>query len=205
MEQPPRARRPGRPANPLTPERVVATALALLDELGLPALTLGAVARALGCHVTSLYTHVASVDDLRRRLAFASLDDLAAELEHAVADRDRDDAVAAIAGVHCAYARRHPGRMQLLHGVDERADPELAAAGRRAAAPVRAALRSYGLDDAQVRTAHVIFSAMTRGFVQSEAAGVMHARDADRAFGELVALVVLGLRSGRWPLSGTPG
>ena len=33
------------------------------------AVTLGRVARELGCHVTSLYTHVDSIDDLHMRMA----------------------------------------------------------------------------------------------------------------------------------------
>lgn len=205
MDTTARPRGPGRPAHPLTTDRVVAAALDLVDEHGLTALTLGRVARAVGCHVTSLYTHVASIDDLRRRLAIAALDDLAAALDAAVSGTRGDDAIAAIAAVHRAYARRHPGRVQLLHAVDESTDPELAAAGRAAAAPVRAVLRTYGLDDAQVRLAHGVISAITRGVVQSEAAGAFAELDADAAFAQAVALVVLGLRSGRWPVSGTPG
>ncbi len=204
--------RPPRPVTkltrPITPERVVATALDIADKDSLRAVTLGRVARELGCHVTSLYTHIESIDDLFERMALAAMSELANELWAVALGRSGDDAVLAIARVQRTYSGRHPGRVQAMHASPGSGSPALDDAALRLAEPIRAVLRSHGLDDAQVRHAHRIFSAMTRGFVQGEAAGA-YARGfpgapegssgADATFDHMVELFLLGLRSGHWP------
>jgi AcrR family transcriptional regulator len=203
--------RPSRPApkatRTLTPERVVGVALDIADKEGLRAVTLGRVARELGCHVTSLYTHVESIDDLFERMALAAMTELADELWSVALGRSGDDAVLAIARVQRAYSGRHPGRVQAMHASPGSGSPALDAAALRLAEPIRAVLRSHGLDDTQVRHAHRIFSAMTRGFVQGEASGAYAhgvgdasgSSAADATFDHMVELFLIGLRSGAWP------
>ena len=70
----------GAPARILTPETVVSTALGVADREGLGAVTLARVARELGCHVTSLYTHVDSIDDLHTRMLLTAQAALAQQL-----------------------------------------------------------------------------------------------------------------------------
>lgn len=53
----------GRPAE-LSRERIVAAALALLDERGAPGLTMRGLATRLGVQAASLYHHVRGLDDL---------------------------------------------------------------------------------------------------------------------------------------------
>ena len=174
-------------------------ALDVADKEGLRAVTLGRVARELGCHVTSLYTHVESIDDLFHRMALAAMTDLADELWTAALGRSGDDAVIAIARVQRAYNGRHPGRVQAMHASRDGGLPALDAAALRLAEPIRAALRGYGLNETQVRHAHRIFSAMNRGFVQGEAAGAFAQGGADATFDHMIDLFLLGVRSGAWP------
>jgi AcrR family transcriptional regulator len=190
------------PASPstrtLTPDAVVAAALALADEAGAQEVTLTQVARALGCHVTSLYTHVDSLDDLRERMVVAAQAEVAERLWAAALGRSRQDALRELARVYRDYAAAHPVRIRLLM-----TSPGAGAAGeagaQRLAEPVRAALRSYGLDEQQVLHAHRVFSSAIRGFLVAESHGVFLRGGADTTFEELVDLVVLGLESGRWP------
>jgi AcrR family transcriptional regulator len=205
----PRSPRPAaKPTRTITPERVVAVALDIADKDGLRAVTLGRVARELGCHVTSLYTHIESIDDLFDRMALAATTELADELWSVALGRSGDDAVLAIARVQRAYSGRHPGRVQAMHAIPGGSSPALEVAALRLAEPIRAVLRSHGLDETQVRHAHRIFSAMTRGFVQGEASGA-YARSADShsaadaTFAHMVDLFLLGLRSGAWPSTTT--
>jgi hypothetical protein len=86
-----------------------------------------------------------------------------------------------------------------MHASPGNGSPALDAAALRLAEPIRAVLRSHGLDDTQVRHAHRIFSAMTRGFVQGEASGAYARGDADATFEHMVELFLIGLRSGAWP------
>jgi AcrR family transcriptional regulator len=52
----------------LTPERIAEAALAIADREGLEAATLRRVATELGVHVTSLYNHVATRDEIIDRI-----------------------------------------------------------------------------------------------------------------------------------------
>jgi AcrR family transcriptional regulator len=179
------------PAGPstrtLTPQSVVAAALALADAQGSRDVTLTQVARALGCHVTSLYTHVDSLDDLHGRMVVAVQEEVADRLWAAALGRSRHEALRELASVYRDYAVAHPVRIRLLM-TSAGTGPAGEASARRMAEPIRAALRSYGLDDEQILHAHRLFA---RG-------------DADTTFEELVDLVVLGLESGRWPTPAEP-
>jgi AcrR family transcriptional regulator len=73
--QKPRRRRPAR--EPLTRDRIVAAAIAILDRDGLDAVTTRRVAEDLGTGSASLYAHVASRDELLELMA----DRIAGEIE----------------------------------------------------------------------------------------------------------------------------
>jgi AcrR family transcriptional regulator len=190
-----------RATRPITPDRVVGVALDVADKDGLRSVTLGRIARELSCHVTSLYTHIESIDDLLDRMAIAAMSELADELWSVALGRSGDEAVRAIAGVQRSFGERHPGRVQAMHASRDGDHPEIDAVGLRLAEPIRAALRGFGLDDAQIRHAHRIFSAMNRGFVQGEAAGAYAQGGADATFEHMIELFLLGVRSGSWPSS----
>src|SRR5579871_2782002 len=93
----------------LDADAVVAAAAALADADGLEALTLAALAQRLGVRPPSLYAHVASLADLRARVATRGARELAARLQEAVAGRAGSDALAAAASAYRAFAREHPG------------------------------------------------------------------------------------------------
>lgn len=73
--QKPRRRRPAK--EPLTRDRIVAAAIAILDRDGLDAVTTRRVAEDLGTGSASLYAHVASRDELIELM----VDRIAAEIE----------------------------------------------------------------------------------------------------------------------------
>lgn len=67
---------PRPPRLPLTRERVVAAALALVDQGGIEALSMRAVAAELGVEAMSLYRHVSSREDLILAVADRVLDEV---------------------------------------------------------------------------------------------------------------------------------
>ena len=71
----------------LDADAVVAAAARLADAGGLGALTLARLAADLGVRPPSLYAHVLSLEDLRRRLAVRGARELAVELQVAAAGR----------------------------------------------------------------------------------------------------------------------
>jgi AcrR family transcriptional regulator len=183
----------------LTPDAVVSAALEVADREGMRDVTLTQVARELGCHVTSLYTHVDSIDDLHARMVVAVQREVADRLWQAALGRSRDEALRELARVYREYSAEHPVRLRLLMS-----SPPVSVAGsdegaQRLAEPIRAALRSYGLDETQVLHAHRVFSSAVRGFLIGEVHGLYGSGAADETFTRLVDLVVLGLESGQWP------
>src|SRR6266496_4171516 len=89
---------------PLSRERILDTALALVDEEGIEALSMRKLGQALGYEAMSLYNHVANKDDLLDGI----LDLVLAESEPPSPVGDWDAAIRESAiSVHDAL-RRHP-------------------------------------------------------------------------------------------------
>jgi AcrR family transcriptional regulator len=182
----------------LTPDVVVATALDLADREGFGAVTLASVARRLGCHVTSLYTHIDSIDDLHTRMLLTAQSALAQQLWEAALGRSGADALRALAAVYRAFGSAHPEQIRLLFAGATTTDPRVADGARYMSEPIRATLHGFGLDDEQVRHAHRAFSAAIRGFAVAEAQGA-YRTDADVTFDQIVDLFIQALESGSWP------
>jgi AcrR family transcriptional regulator len=182
----------------LTPDVVVATALDLADREGLGAVTLASVARRLDCHVTSLYTHIDSIDDLHTRMLLTAQSALAQQLWEAALGRSGADALRALAAVYRAFGSAHPEQIRLLFAGATTTDPRVADGARYMSEPIRATLHGFGLDDEQVRHAHRAFSAAIRGFAVAEAQGA-YRTDADVTFDQIVDLFIQALESGSWP------
>jgi AcrR family transcriptional regulator len=187
-------------AKPLDRDTVVRTAADLADREGWAAVTLSRVARELHRHVTSMYTHVDSLDALRRDVALLAATEMGDLLWGAALGRSRDDALAAIADVYRTYPREHPGRGEALLTYRQRDDEEFVAVTLRMSEPLRATLRSFGLDDRQVEHAHRVFSATLRGFAVGESVGLYEPLgDADATYDEILELFTRTLRGGGWP------
>jgi AcrR family transcriptional regulator len=184
----------------LTRAWVVGVAAEIADREGFGAVTLSRVARELGCHVTSLYTHVDSVDGLRREVARLAQEELADQLWRAALGRATADALRALADVYRAYSHEHPGRSEALRGNERDHDDDWIAGSQRIAEPIRAVLASFGLDERQVVHAHRAFSAAVRGFAASEASGMYVTGDVDETFRQIVELFVRALSDGTWPV-----
>lgn len=192
-------------AKPLDRDTVVRTAADIADREGWAAVTLSRVARELHRHVTSMYTHVDSLDALRRDVALLAATEMGDLLWSSALGRSRDDALAAIADVYRTYPREHPGRGEALLTYRQRDDEEFVAVTLRMSEPLRATLRSYGLDDRQVEHAHRVFSATLRGFAVGESVGLYDPLgDADGTYDQILDLFTRTLRAGGWPRVGRP-
>lgn len=154
----------------LTTERVVAVAVALVDDIGYADLTLSAVARAVDVKVASLYAHVGGLDDLRARVTARALEELAEQGSEALAGRSGKDALVAFADTYRDFARAHPGQYAATRAPIGPDSPGLVA-GRRHADLTRALLRGYALDDTQQVHAIRLIGSLLHGFISLELAG----------------------------------
>jgi|SRR4051794_5273469 len=179
----------------LTPAAVVGAAADLADAHGLDAVTLAAVAGAVGVRTPSLYNHVGGLEDVRRGVALTAVRELGDALRDAAVGRAADDALVALARAYRAYARAHPGRYAAAQRAPAADDADLAAAAARAVDALLAVLAGYGLEaDDAIHAARAVRSAL-HGFVALEAAGGFGIPvDLDESFDRMVAALARGLR-----------
>jgi AcrR family transcriptional regulator len=178
----------------LSTASVVAAAAGIADADGLDALTLARLATSVGVRTPSLYNHVASLDDVRRRVALVALRELAEAMRDAAVGRARDDALIAVAAAYRDYARRHPGRYAAAQRAPAAADDEMVAVASSAVDVLLAILRGYGLDgDDAIHAARGVRSAL-HGFAVLEAgAGFGMPTEVDESFERMVAALARGL------------
>jgi AcrR family transcriptional regulator len=183
----------------LSTASVVAAAAGIADADGLDALTLARLAATVGVRTPSLYNHVGSLDDVRRRIALVALRELGDAMRDAAVGRAGDDALIAVAAAYRDYARRHPGRYAATQRAPAAADDELGAAAGAAVDVLLAILRGYGLEgDDAIHAARGVRSAL-HGFVALETGGGFGLPvDLDESFERMVAALARGLSdSGR--------
>jgi AcrR family transcriptional regulator len=180
----------------LSPDAVVEVALTLVDEKGLEALSLAAVADRAGVAAPSLYKHVGSLADLRDLMALRVLRETTAIFAEVAMGRSRDEAVAALMRAYRGYVVAHPGRYALVP-LDPMQRADLASASRDLLDVFFAVLRGYGLDESAAVHATRRMRVAAHGFADLEAGGGFGlAEDIDTTFEQVIAMVLASLRTG---------
>ncbi|KAA2253568.1 TetR family transcriptional regulator [Solihabitans fulvus] len=180
----------------LSQEAVVDAALELVDQDGLDALTLAAVANRTGVATPSLYKHVRNLAALRQLIALRVLDELTERLGAAAMGRSEEDAIRALMLAYRQYAAERPHRYAALPQKPQ-PDAALAAAGGRLVEVFLAVLRGYGLTDSAAIHATRCVRAAVHGFVALEVAGGFGLPEKlDVTYENLIDMVSGGLRTG---------
>lgn len=94
----------------LTPARIAAATLAMIDRDGLPALTMRTVAKELGMATMSLYRYVADRDELEALV----VDHVLASVDTSLPEGEWREQVAVLLGRVRDVVRAHPGTVPLL-------------------------------------------------------------------------------------------
>jgi AcrR family transcriptional regulator len=163
-----------------TTDAVVAAGRAIVEREGLGALTMQAVASAVGVRAPSLYKRVEGRDGLVRLIADQAATELAADLDGAVGGEDPAADLRALAAAFRAFALRHPATYPLLF------DPRLAGvspeARDRSADAVRRVAAGLAGEDRELPAARMVV-AWAHGFVTMELAGAFQlGGDVDEAW-----------------------
>ena len=178
----------------LTTDAVVGVALALVDEKGLGALSLAAVADRAGVAAPSLYKHVANLADLRDLMAVRVLREVTAVFAGVVMGRSGDDAVRELMRAYRAWVLANPGRYALLP-LDPLHHAGMAAAGQELLDVFVAVMRGYGLDAAGTTHAIRRMRAAAHGFADLEANGGFGVpEDTGATYEQVIDMVVRSLR-----------
>ena len=144
---------------PLSRDRVLAAALAVADEGGLPGLTIRSLAQRLGAKPMSVYHYVASKDEILDGL----VDLVFAEIELPEPNGDWRGEMTRRARSAREVLRRHPWSIGLL---ESRTSPGPATLRHHDA--TIAALRSGGFSIGQTAHAYAVLDAFVYGFAVQE-------------------------------------
>lgn len=171
----------------LTETRVVEEAECLADEVGVPNLTLAALARRLDVRQPSLYKHIAGMHALQRSISVRAKRELADVLGRAAVGLSRDDAIVSMSRAYRAWARQHPGRYASAQRVPASGDVDDVTATENAVRIVADVMAGYELRGDDAIDAIRALRAALHGFVTLEADGGFGLPvDIDRSYDRLV-------------------
>lgn len=176
---------------------IVAAARALLEEGGLDAVSMAAVAKRVGVRAPSLYKHHADRDALIAAVATAVAEELGAELRAALRDAGPDASprarLRALARAYRDVARRAPRATSLLFAATTpRSAPRVEVLAAAAQPVLDAAGDLAGRE--QALSAARVLTAFVHGFTSMETAGAFRlGGDVDAAFDLGVESLVAGL------------
>ena len=189
----------------LTGGDVVTSAAGLADEIGFGAVTMGLLAERLGVRPPSLYKHVASLADLRHRVATLAMTEFGEVIRDAVQGKAGSDALAAMLTAARRYVTAHPGRYAATTGAGfTGTDDPLFTAAARVISSIAAVLRGYGIADDEMDHAIRSIRCTLHGFAMLEASGGFQwDADPDQSFDWMIRFIDRGLR--RQPDASRPG
>lgn len=176
---------------------IVAAGAALADEIGFTELTMGRLAERVGVRAPSLYKHIASQDDLHRRIAALAFDEAGVAIGTAIQGLAGRDALAAAAGALRDFVVTHPGRYAATLGLTPTGpDDPIALAAGRGISPFAAVLRGYDIPPQEMTHALRAVRSVFHGFAHLQASGGFQwSADIGESFEYLIDLIDRGLRS----------
>ena len=185
-------------------EAIVEAARALLEQEGLDAVVMSAVAERVGVRGPSLYKHVADRSALIRAVGDLVTADLRATLERAMSTGDPDADLRALAREYRAFVQANPHGYGLLfaHLEPDLQPDQVAVAdlGRPIVAAVARLIGGEGLDALESGRTLV---AWAHGFVSMELAGGFRlGGDLDAAYATGIDLILAGISERASPASG---
>ena len=178
-------------------DEIVAAGRDLLEEGGLDAVTMQAVAERVGVRAPSLYKRVPNRGALVAAIGAAAQEDLRRQLEPFTGDPDPAQALREIASAFRSFAQRHPRAHELLFmNLPPGARPSAEGTAAAAAPVLVVAERLVGPDRAL--EAARLMTAFVHGFVSMENAGAFRlGGDVDAAYRYGVDVLVDALAGGR--------
>lgn len=156
----------------LTKDIIVNVALVLIEQEGLSAFSLRSLAASLKIQVSSLYNHIQGQTELLAEVGLRAVDMLTEMEEAAIADRQRDEALYALADAYRLFAREHTELYRIIMGVHTIAIPILESAAEKIAKPILRVISDYGIKgDEQIHYQRMLRSVMHGFFAHEDSGG----------------------------------
>ena len=155
----------------LTKETVIDAAVALIEKNGVASFSLRNLASALEIRVSSLYNHISGQNELLTEVGTRAVTLLTAMEEEAIAGKETDEALFALADAYRLFAGEHPELYRIIMGVHILRLTVLETEIKKIVAPILTVLSGYGLpEDRQMHYQRILRSIM-HGFYAHESTG----------------------------------
>jgi AcrR family transcriptional regulator len=176
-------------------EAIVEAARALLEEGGLDAVVMSAVAERVGVRGPSLYKHVADRSALIRAVGDVVTADLRSTLDRAMSTGDPAADLRALAIAYRAFVRANPNGYGLLFAhLEPELQPDASVVADLGRPIVAAVARLLGEDGPDPLEAGRTLVAWAHGFVSMELAGGFRlGGDLDAAYATGIDLILAGI------------
>ena len=156
----------------LTREKVVATALDIVEELGWEQLTMSTLSARLGIVAASLYNHVRNLDDVRSAVQVRAMTDLGLHLREVAMGRSGLAGLRALIDAHRAWAVEHARLYGALTAAPVDRDA-LVGAALDANVALRTMLSSCGVPATESLEVAISMFAALHGFATLEGSGFL--------------------------------
>ena len=155
----------------ITKESIAAAALALIEEKGLAAFSLRALAASMQIQVSSLYNHISGQNELLTEVGFRAVQMMTAQEELAIADKSTDEALYALADAYRLFAKEHPELYRIIMGVHILHLSVLETELKKIVATILTVLDSYGISPERQMHYQRILRSIMHGFFAHERTG----------------------------------
>ena len=158
----------------LTKEKIIAEAIAYIEESGQSRISLHELARRLGIKTPSLYNHIKNTRDLRHEIFRHAITMFVDNQNAATEGKQKDEAVMAFADAYFSFARENKGLYRLIMSMpQDNDDTEKELAVPLLETAIRL-LRDYGLSDEECIHWQRVFRATLHGYVSQEDLGYFY-------------------------------
>ena len=157
------------PRQRLDPDTITRMAMAVVDDHGLDALSLSAVAQRLGVGPSALYSHVDGLEGLRQLVAMGAVRAMVTRVQQAAIGVAGPGAVASMGHAYRRFALEHPGQFRSTMAHPGQADDRMAAALNELLDVFALVFSGAGLGRAESAAAARQARSAIHGFVSLEA------------------------------------
>lgn len=178
--------------------RVVEVAVALADQRGVEAVTLGEVAAELGIRVPSLYNHISGLAGLQSEMALWGMREMIEVTRTAAVGKSGRAAIVSVADAYRAFALAHPGVYPSLQRAPAEGETDRAEHAAVMVDLLARVLAYYDLSEEDALHMIRAWRSVLHGFISLEVAGGFGLPlDRDESFRRLIDLFVDGLEAGQ--------
>lgn len=159
------------PRQGLTRETIVQIAALLVEEEGYENLTLHKLAAKLNIKPASLYTHIKGIDELYESLGYLALSQLSAKILDVLKEKDRGEALRAVAVSYYGYAKHNPEMYRIIMKVPHSNSEKLVEAGRNVKSILFEILSQYTKEQSEIIYYSRYYHSILHGFISLEQTG----------------------------------